>query len=212
MGTLSWARPARTGGCNGFRMVMLLSVSNRLRDLGAIEARLLDLAHTTDAKLTATALAYFAPCSIEDAQRVLDDLTVRGSLSMDVEDDGSIVYSMLGRQKFAARAFHAAPPPTPLSLVPFRPMAPARYAVPRGASPLLAALLTMLIPGAGHLYAGRIVGAIFWFMVVSAGYVLFFPGLILHLFAIVSSANAASRLEERRAHALMAAQSYRLAA
>ncbi|HUQ53466.1 MAG TPA: hypothetical protein VM692_14665 [Gammaproteobacteria bacterium] len=193
-------------------MVMLVFVSNRLRDLSAIEARLLDLAHTTDAKLTAAALAYYAPCSIEDAQRVLDDLTVRGTLSMDVEDDGSIVYSMLGRQKFAARGNHA---PAPLSLVPFRPApAPVRYAVPRGASPVLAALLTLFVPGAGHLYAGRIVAGIFWFMVVGLGYALFFPGLILHLFAVVSSVNAASRLEERRAHALMAAQpqAYRLAA
>jgi hypothetical protein len=197
-------------------MLMLLSVLNRLKDSSAIEARLLDLAHTTDAKLTAAALAYFAPCSIEDAQRVLDDLTVRGTLSMDVEDDGTIVYTLPGRQKLGAPAmphYQHAPMTT---LVPFRPMhAPVRY-VPRGASPLLAALLTIVIPGAGHAYAGRIGGAIFWFLIVGLGYALFLPGLILHLLAIVSSAKAASQLEERRAYALMAAQSqqqpYRLAA
>lgn len=192
---------------------MLMLVSNRLKDSSAIEARLLDLAHTTDAKLTAAALAYFAPCSIEDAQRVLDDLTVKGTIAMDVEDDGTIVYTMPGRQQFAARPSHI-PAPAPLSLVPFRPAhAPVRYGVPRGASPLLAALLTLLIPGAGHLYAGRILGGIFWFMVVGLGYALVLPGLILHLFATVSAAHAANRLEERRQYALAAqAQPYRLAA
>jgi TM2 domain-containing membrane protein YozV len=191
---------------------MLMLVSNRLKDSSAIEARLLDLAHTTDAKLTAAALAYFAPCSIEDAQRVLDDLTVKGTIAMDVEDDGTIVYTMPGRQKFAARPHHV-PAPAPLALVPFRPAhAPVRY-VPRGASPLLAALLTLFIPGAGHLYAGRILGGIFWFMLVGLGYVLVLPGLILHLFATVSAAHAANRLEEQRQYALAAqAQPYRLAA
>jgi hypothetical protein len=172
-----------------------------LKDLGAIEARLLDLAHTTDAKLTATALAYFAPCSIEDAQRVLDDLTVRETITMDVEDDGTIVYTMPGRQKL-----HARPAPAPMAtLVPFRPMHPAPYAIPRGASPLLAALLTLMIPGAGHLYTGRILASIFWFFAVSVGYVLILPGLVLHLFALVSAMNSASRLEERRLHALASA-------
>jgi TM2 domain-containing membrane protein YozV len=211
MGTMSDPLATRTGSDNGFHVLMLLSVSNRLRDLGAIEARLLDLAHTTDAKLTATALAYYAPSSIEDAQRVLDDLTVKGTITMDVEDDGTIVYAMPGRQQFAARY---APSPRPLALVPFRPAHPPVHQIPRGASPLLAALLTLVIPGAGHLYAGRILGGIFWFMAVSLGYVLVLPGLILHLFAVVSATNAASRLEQRRHYALVTSQSqpYRLAA
>ncbi|HUS31877.1 MAG TPA: DUF6677 family protein [Kofleriaceae bacterium] len=191
-------------------------MSNRLRDHSAIEARLLDLAHTTDAKLTAAALAYYAPCSIEDAQRVLDDLTVKSVVAMDVEDDGTIVYTMPGRQKLGApRAALPTPPTQPMgALIPFRPMhAPVRYAVPRGASPLLAALLTLLVPGAGHLYAGRIITGIFWFLVVGLGYTLFFPGLILHLFATVSAANAAGRLEQQRQYVLAAqAQPYRLAA
>ena len=39
----------------------------RLTDPADIERRLLELAHTTDAKLTAPALAYFAPCSLDAA-------------------------------------------------------------------------------------------------------------------------------------------------
>lgn len=182
-------------------------MSQRLKDLSAIEARFLDLAHTTDAKLTATALAYFAPCSIEDAQRVLDDLTVREAISMDVEDDGTISYTMPGRQRIGATP----PRPVPYALVPFRP-APPMHAIPRGASPLLAALLTLFIPGAGHIYAGRILSGVFWFFLVSIGYVLVLPGLVMHILATVSAANAAGRLEAQRQHALAASRPYQLAA
>ena len=180
-------------------------MSQRLKDLSAIEARFLDLAHTTDAKLTATALAYFAPCSIEDAQRVLDDLTVKSTITMDVEDDGTITYTMPGRQRIGAP-----PAPRPFALTPFRPAPPMH--IPRGASPLLAALLTLFVPGAGHIYAGRILGGVFWFLLVGIGYTLVLPGLILHLFATVSAANAAGRLEAQRQHALAAARPYQLAA
>ena len=180
-------------------------MSQRLKDLSAIEARFLDLAHTTDAKLTAAALAYYAPCSIEDAQRVLDHLTVREAISMDVEDDGTIAYTMPGRQRIGT-----APRPAPYALVPFRPAHPA--VIPRGASPLLAALLTLFVPGAGHIYAGRILSGVFWFFLVSIGYVLVLPGLVMHLFATVSAANTASRLEAQRQHALAATRTYPLAA
>ena len=50
------------------------------------------------------------------------------------------------------------------------------------------------MPGAGQLYTGRIVGALLWFLAVSAGYYLILPGLILHLFCIVSAASSAHRL------------------
>src|SRR5436190_13130708 len=76
---------------------------DRLKDPSTIEHRLLELAHTTDAKITAPALAYFAPCSLDDATRVLDELTTHDRLSMEIEDDGAIVYQMFGRQKLTAR-------------------------------------------------------------------------------------------------------------
>lgn len=158
----------------------------RIKDPSAIEARLLELAHTTDAKITAPGLAYFAPCSITDAQKVLDDLTSRDQLTMDVEDDGTIVYQMPGRQKIAAPPRRLMPAVETRTLVPFTR--------DHGASPLLAAVLSIFIPGAGHLYAGRFVAAILWFLVVGAGYTLILPGLILHLFNIASAANAAHRL------------------
>ena len=160
-------------------------MANRLKDASAIEQRLLELAHTTDAKITAPALAYFAPCSLDDATRVLDDLTTRNRLSMEIEDDGTIVYQMFGRQKLL--------PPLP-------PLLPQAALVRAGggrpdASPLIAAVLSVIVPGAGHLYAGRVAAAILWFVVVGMGYALLFPGLVLHLFSIVSAASAARRLD-----------------
>ena len=154
----------------------------RTKDPALIEARLLELAHTTDAKITAPALAYFAPCSLDDAARVLDELAGKGQLGMEIQDDGSIVYELLGRQKLA---------PAPL-----RPaLAPAIVRrAPHAPSPMVAALLTVLIPGAGHLYARHVFGAVMWFMLVSLGYVLVLPGLVFHAWSIISAASAAHRL------------------
>ncbi len=149
-----------------------------------IERRLLELAHTTDARLTAPALAYYAPCTLDEATRVLEELAGRDILGMDVEDDGTIVYHLRGRQRLPAP--RATPAPTQL--------VPITHA-PRGPSALVAMLLTLFLPGAGHLYAGRAFAAILWFLVVGLGYVLILPGLVLHLFAIASAARSAHRLD-----------------
>lgn len=170
----------------------------RLRDADQIERRLLDLAHTTDAKLTAPALAYFAPCSLDDAARVLEDLAARDRVSMDVEDDGTIVYTLLGRQKLAPAV--RVPPLQPQAMVPVRASRPA--------SPVAAMALSLFVPGAGHLYAGKVVSALLWFLVVSMGYVLILPGLVLHLFAIASAGKAARRLNEPRRHFLLPSPAY----
>lgn len=181
---------------------------DRLEDTSAIEHRLLELAHTTDAKITAPALAYFAPCSLEDATRVLDDLTIRDQLSMEIEDDGTIVYQLLGRQRLAA------PPPLPPPLPSPSPSPSSPAPLPQLAllrldrrrhdpSPLVAGLLGVLVPGAGHLYAGRFAAALMWFLVVNLGYVLIFPGLVLHLFSIASAAASASRPDPASRHLLL---------
>lgn len=174
-------------------MPYIHGVSNRITDAGAIEARLLELAHTTDAKITAPALAYFAPCSLDDAGRVLDDLAARDRLTMEIEDDGTVVYHMPGRQKLAAPA----PPPPSLSPSLLAPVVRASY----GPSPLLAGLLSALIPGAGHLYAERPIAAILWFVVVGLGYTLLLPGLILHLFSIAAATSSARARRLEAAHA-----------
>jgi len=155
-----------------------------------IEHRLLELAYTTDAKITPSVLAYFVPCSIEDAERVLDDLTARDRIEMHVDDDGKVWYDVPDRQKLKPRE----EPRLARALAPITPVRPLALRVSPPASPALAAIFSLFVPGAGQLYAGRWVAAILWFLVVSAGYALILPGLILHLFCIVSAASSAHRL------------------
>ncbi len=160
----------------------------RTSDPEVIEHRLLELAYTTDAKITPSVLAFFVPCSIEDAEKVLDDLTARERIEMEVDDDGRIFYIVPDRQKLEIQRESA---PQQLIRLGLAPLANR----PRSPSPLLAAGLSMLVPGAGQLYAGRIVSAILWFMIVSAGYALILPGLILHLFCMASAARQAASLD-----------------
>jgi hypothetical protein len=161
------------------------------RDASAIERRLLELVYTTNLEITALALAYFAPCSIDDADALLSDLTARNRLQMDVSDEGVVTYRLLGRPKVDA----ALPPEATRAIVRAAPVA----------SPLAAAALSAFVPGAGHLYAGRFLAAVMWFFVVSMGYVLILPGLVLHLFSIVSAAASARRLNAHQPLLLHAA-------
>jgi TM2 domain-containing membrane protein YozV len=162
----------------------------RTDDPEQIEHRLLELVYTTDAPITAPALAYFAPCSLEAAEAVLDKLVARDRLHMEVGDDGAITYTFPHRHKFAPPSEPLPPPP---ALVPHRPL-PLAIRGGRQASPLLAATLSLLIPGAGQLYTGNALSAILWFALVTAGYTLILPGIFLHLFCIASAAGAAYRL------------------
>ena len=180
---------------------------NRTVDAGLIEQRLLELAYTTEIKLTAPALAYYARCSIDDAAAVLDRLTSRDRLQMDVEDDGTIVYRLLGREALPRPMAPAAPigGPAPIGWPPAVHARPSVVHAHPQASPLLAAILTVFVPGAGHLYAGRVFAAVMWFFVVSAGYALILPGLVFHLFNIASAASAARRLNAQIAPRQLAA-------
>jgi hypothetical protein len=171
----------------------------RTSDPGIIEQRLLDLAYTTDAPITVATLAYYAPCSIDDAERVLDNLVTRDRIQMEVDDNGHVHYIIPNRHKLEPH------PEPPRALVP-RP----HNAIPlalrggRDASPPLAAVLSLVIPGAGQLYTGNLASAILWFILVTAGYTLFLPGLFLHLFCIASAASSAYRLNSNLARLRLA--------
>ncbi len=169
-------------------------VAKPITDAYAIEQRLLELAYTTDAKLTATALAYFAPCSIDDATKVLDDLAARDRVRLEIEDDGTVIYELPARQQLGA--------PRPVAREPALAPITRPY---RHVSPMLAALITLFVPGGGHAYAGRVLAGILWFVLVSMAYSLILPGLVLHLIAIGSAAGAAARANDSE-HLLPAAR------
>jgi hypothetical protein len=54
----------------------------------------------------------------------------------------------------------------------------------------IAALLSLLIPGAGQMYKGHVGTGIVWMIAVFMGYIAFvIPGLILHLVCIAMAAS-----------------------
>ena len=172
---------------------------NLIDDPNEIEYRLLELVYTTDAQISAPTLAYFAPCSLQAAEAVLDNLAARDRLHMEVGDDGSITYTFPNRHRLPPRSEPVSPPP---ALVPHRPL-PLAIRGGRQASPLLAATLSLVIPGAGQLYTGNALSAILWFVFVAAGYTLVLPGIFLHLFCIAAAAGAAYRLNSSLARLVL---------
>lgn len=166
----------------------------RTTDLGVIEHRLLELAYTTDVKITAPVLAYYALCSIENAEKVLDGLVAKDRIAMEVSDDGTIVYEVPDRQKLKPRVEAQAP----LQMIP-NPRRPLAIRNGQTANPGLAAMFSLLLPGAGQAYVGRPLAAVMWFIVVSLGYLLILPGLFLHLLSMISAAGSAHRLNSNLA-------------
>ena len=167
----------------------------RTNDSEVIEHRLLELAYTTDAKITAPVLAYFVPCRIEDAEKVLDDLTARDRIEMEIDDNGGVYYVIPDRQRLEIKRSLDATSPPPVAAQLMRLSHVPLAVRNRAPSPFVAAGLSMVIPGAGQLYVGRIVSAFLWFLVVTTGYALILPGLILHLFCMASAARAAHQLQ-----------------
>src|SRR4051812_46794383 len=148
----------------------------RTDDPGVIEHRLLELAYTTDTRITAPVLAYYAMCSIEDAEKVLDNLVARERISMEIGEDGTINYEIPDRQKLTPRREEPRHHHLP-ALIPRRNRLPLALRDGRPANPGLAAVLSLFVPGAGQLYVGRPVAALLWFLAVTAGYALLLPGL-----------------------------------
>ena len=171
-------------------------MTDRTDDPAVIEHRLLELAYTTDAPITAASLAYFAPCSLEDAERVLEGLAARDRIRMEVSDEGVISYVFPDRHRLTPRLEPAIPRAHRVSP---RGAPPLAIRGGREASPLLAAMLSLLVPGAGQLYAGNVLSALLWFVLVCAGYTIVLPGLFLHLCCIATAASAAHRLNSTTA-------------
>lgn len=63
--------------------------------------------------------------------------------------------------------------------------------------PGIAAVLSLLAPGFGQFYAGRIFWGIFW-LIVTPGFWIFSAGLLGWPFHIVSAIQASRQVEARR--------------
>ena len=56
----------------------------------------------------------------------------------------------------------------------------------------IAAVLSLIIPGAGQMYKGHVLSGIVWLVAVVIGYLMFIlPGLVLHFLCIVMAASGA---------------------
>ncbi|MGB7923044.1 MAG: hypothetical protein WCF57_07345 [Pyrinomonadaceae bacterium] len=56
-------------------------------------------------------------------------------------------------------------------------------------SPGVAALLSVVIPGAGQMYRGKVGAGLLWLVCVSLGYIFIVPGVILHVVCIINAAS-----------------------
>ncbi len=60
--------------------------------------------------------------------------------------------------------------------------------------PGIAALLSLIIPGAGQIYKGKVLAGLIWLFAVAVGYFfLIIPGIMLHLICIFSAASGKSK-------------------
>lgn len=60
-----------------------------------------------------------------------------------------------------------------------------RITVRRGPSPGIAAVLSVVIPGLGQVYNGRLLAGLLWFLATSFGYwAVLIPGFLLHVLSV----------------------------
>lgn len=65
-------------------------------------------------------------------------------------------------------------------------------AVRRGPHPGIAAVLSVLIPGLGHLYSGRLAAGAVWFLAAAFGYwAILVPGFLIHALSVWFAYQAA---------------------
>ena len=69
---------------------------------------------------------------------------------------------------------------------------PRRWLVKRRYLHATAALMSLVVPGAGQVYKGRVVAGVLWFLVVVASYLAVgAPAMMVHLMCVVTAGSAA---------------------
>lgn len=69
---------------------------------------------------------------------------------------------------------------------------PRRWMVKRRFLHTTAALMSLVVPGAGQVYKGRVAAGIVWFVIIVAAYAfLGWPALLIHLMCVVTAGSAA---------------------
>lgn len=156
-------------------------------DFDEFEQLVLKVLFETDVPVTAAHVAYLGRTSVRTAEKHLARMVEHGTLNVRTNNAGVVEYIYPGRKPIAAHAGVAetalGPPPISTGDSFFLTLRPRT-------SPVTAVMLSMLIPGAGHIYAGRAGAGVAWMATTLMGYACcFLPGLFLHGLCLVSAAQ-----------------------
>jgi len=157
-------------------------------DFEEFEQLVLKVLFETDVPVTAAHVAYLGRISVRTAERHLARMVEQGTLTVRTSSAGVVEYVYPGRKPIATRAASAqetalGPPPISAGDSYFLTLRPRP-------SPVTAVMLSMLIPGAGHIYSGRAGAGVAWMATTLMGYACcFLPGLFLHGLCLVSAAQ-----------------------
>ena len=157
-------------------------------DFDEFEQLVLKVLFETDVPVTAAHVAYLGRISVRTAERHLARMVEQGTLNVRTNAAGIVEYVYPGRKPLTARVasndLAVGPPPISVSdggfFLALRPRP----------NPVTSVMLSMLIPGAGHIYSGRPGAGIAWMATTLMGYACcFLPGLFLHGLCLVSAAQ-----------------------
>jgi hypothetical protein len=158
-------------------------------DFDEFEQLVLKVLFETDVSVTAAHVAYLGRISVRSAERHLARMVEQGTLTVRTNNAGIVEYVYPGRKPLSARVMTTematVGPPTVTAgegfFLTLRPRP----------NPVTAVMLSMLIPGAGHIYAGRPGAGVAWMATTLMGYACcFLPGLFLHGLCLVSAAQS----------------------
>ena len=66
--------------------------------------------------------------------------------------------------------------------------------MPRRPAPGIAAVLSVLLPGLGHVYSGRLAAGFGWFLAAAFGYwAILVPGFLIHVVSVWAAYRSAYR-------------------
>jgi hypothetical protein len=155
-------------------------------DFDEFEQLVLKVLFETDVPVTAAHVAYLGRVSVRTAERHLARMVEHGTLTVRTSNAGVVEYVYPGRKPIATQLSESTaigPPPISAGDSFFMTLRPRP-------NPVTAVMLSMLIPGAGHIYAGRAGAGVAWMATTLMGYACcFLPGLFLHGLCLVSAAQ-----------------------
>jgi hypothetical protein len=166
-------------------------------DFAAFERLVLEVLFETHDPLTAPHLAYLGGISVTRAERYLGRMVEEGSIVPRLGSQGVIEYIFPGRRNLevrprdARRRLEAAPGSRESAETSPEGAESSEDLASDAVSSATAVLLSVLVPGAGHIYAGRSGAGVAWMATTLAGYACcLLPGLFLHGLCLVSAAHA----------------------